>query len=1092
MSEPSAPLRLLVCAPQITAAALDRAAAALSAAEAQGQAIAIEWLRPPSYARLVERLAGSPNIDMVCVVAPLADGLVPWPDGAAPLTALAQAAAAVPLTVLVASDDSAAPELPAGSAPWLGLSGQATPTQVQETLLVLFSELLAGEPIAAAAESARQALAQEEWMRWSAQPGQTLRPTFTAESGVARVVPFPESGLLPSWRRLPEQPLAGGLPESADAPFVGRGGERAALEAALLAEGQHPVCLYGPPGRGKTALASWMARWLVRTGAVARVVYTSLSGGLLSDVLVHDLAEQLLGPNANLADGETAAQVTTVLGEAPTLLIWDNLEAAFSPDALAYNDQARARLLALARELAHVPGCRLLCLCDSANYPPELAALEATSLALPELPLDQAAALVAAYTGDLGGSASEAGAIERLFELLGGNALALRCASARLKSATIDSLAADAERLLPGAAGGAARQSEQSVALGLELLLTELSPDERLAVHALGLWAQGFLEPMTLRAVELDEAVWARLKPTLLAAGALAEQRLEGLNIPRIALHPALADHLARHVPPRQRQALAPRYLQTTLGLLTWLPRGEQQLPGLTRRLLRLELANLATAVDLALAAEELSSAAELAQLAAAQLDRLALSETAAALRAKIDRAAAAAVPPEGPLSRPAVQFILRQAELLLQSGHGEQGLALLQGLVERLGHENGQSYPAPEATFDQGLALQMLASVLRLSPRPEMAVAALRQAIHLFSQAHRLPEARAAEAECWRELAEMLLAARQADAAEEAAQRGLDLAQSMGNRELVGLFQSQLGAAAVGHGQPDVALKHLQEATVSLQEAQAWAALCGVWAQVAAVQEAARSDLPAASEALSRAIAVATAANLPLQRAQYLGQRARLQARLGQLELARADLLAAAEVYRQQEQPALLLTTLRTLAELALGQHQFEEAERYAEEARQAGEAVGGGNAPWEVYALLQRIAEARGDADGVAAWRRRTQQTFSRSPAAAAVIKQWFGLIRAVAESCRGSSLSAQVAELVEKIETDEQGRPLADAIWAVLGGARGPETYRDLDHVSALIVRTILHGIEHPEIFERPAAQAEEDGGRTPSRGAPTTGV
>jgi len=871
-------------------------------------------------------------------------------------------------------------------------------------------------------------------------------------------------------------PFDGALAQApSEHDLIERGAEQQALAQALRTGEPRLVCLYGSVGRGKSCLAQAVATQLVGEGLYERVVHASLIGGLLPETISDTLGLALLGQQFTLADSEARGQIIEALAAAPTLLIWDNVEAALSPDALHYGADERAQLVRLAQELAHVRGCRLLLLADTAACPAELAPLNPIALETPELPTPQQSALLRLHLA--AGALTEA-EMAQAAAAVGGNPLALRCAAAYLASHPLEGLLSAFAGLAPGA---------QTVSVAIELLLGELSPDDRLAVNALGLYPGGYLEPLALRVTGLPPEVWRQLKVALAAAGLLAEERVEGLSITRLAPLPALQAHLARHVTPRQRQALAPEMAQAVLGLWGWLPRGEERAPGLSRRLARLELANLSVALDLALRHGDLNLGVSLVQSASPMLAELGLGGTLAALRQRLDRAASAAIPPEGPLGRPAVQFMLRQAEALLQAGRGEQGAALLQQLVQRITAENGQSYAPPEATFDQGAALRLTAALLKASGRPDMVAAMLRQAIAAFGQARGLPEARRAEALTWQELAEALLLGRQAEAAEDAARRGLELAQRLGDQELAGSLEGQIGAAAVLRGDATAALEHFQRATEHLAAAEAWPALSNAWGQIATVQENARQDMAAAREALDRAIQVAADAELAPLHGQMLVQRARLHARLALDSESQADLESAVRVYRAAQLAMPLLAALRALAEHALKKGRLAEAEAAAEEARQVSEAPGSG-APWEVYHLLQRLAARRQDAEAEAAWRARTQQAFARSAAAPAVLQQWFPLIRAVAESCRGTALSAETAALVERLESSPQGAELADAIWAVLGGARGPEVYRDLDHAPALVLRTILHGIDHPELFERRPEEASPPGDPDTAGGAP----
>ena len=157
--------------------------------------------------------------------------------------------------------------------------------------------------------------------------------------------------------------------------LIGRDAALFALTQALSAPEGRPVCLFGPEGRGKTSLALAVAEALAQGGGETRTIYVSLAGGLLPEMVTDALGVALFGPQFTLADAETSQQLIAALAATPTLVIWDNLEAAFSPDALEYGAVDRARLLALARELAHVPGCRLLLLIDAPACPSELAPL---------------------------------------------------------------------------------------------------------------------------------------------------------------------------------------------------------------------------------------------------------------------------------------------------------------------------------------------------------------------------------------------------------------------------------------------------------------------------------------------------------------------------------------------------------------------------------------------------------------------------------------------------------------------------------------------------------------------------------------------
>ena len=63
------------------------------------------------------------------------------------------------------------------------------------------------------------------------------------------------------------------------------------------------------------------------------------------------------------------------------------------------------------------------------------------------------------------------------------------------------------------------------------------------------------------------------------------------------------------------------------------------------------------------------------------------------------------------------------------------------------------------------------------------------------------------------------------------------------------------------------------------------------------------------------------------------------------------------------------------------------------------------------------------------------------------------------------------------MEKLEASEEWQQLAQTIWKVLGGGRGEELFAELDHVDALVIRSILEEIDRPVAEEESQQDAPE---------------
>ena len=413
------------------------------------------------------------------------------------------------------------------------------------------------------------------------------------------------------------------------------------------------------------------------------------------------------------------------------------------------------------------------------------------------------------------------------------------------------------------------------------------------------------------------------------------------------------------------------------------------------------------------------------------------------------------------------MQLLLGQIESLFASGQLPQAGILLQQLCERMGREDGLAYSGSEATLDRGIAFQRLGRFLRRSGRPDAALVPLTQALNLLNGVEANDEVRRELVSLYEDMGEALLLTAQLEKAEEAAQNGLKLASELQDERGLGTMSAQLGTIAAARGNVDLAREQLKTALQHLYTTDETIKVITVWMQLGALALQ-TSDWPEAERCYDKAIELIKWVKHPLLQAQALVQLAHAVDQGGRPQDAEAKYTEAIGIYQEHDAQPAFGSTEMALAQLLLREGRLQDARIHAEVARVIASDLP--NAPlWQSLVLLRRIAEAEGDKEREVLWRAQAQEAFAGSPDAESVRQRWQSTIQAVANTCRGAALDAETVELVENLETSEEWQQLAQAIWRILGGERGPELYAELDHIDALVVRSIIEAINAPETNE-----------------------
>lgn len=1095
MTDAASPWHVLVVAPQPLghdlATTLARCEALYDALEAQGDRVAIEWLRPATPEALLKRLAAerAPAPLLIYLDSPLGleDGLpalsmegeeqaarhLPWP---ALREALAQRDTGPTLLILgagLAVERRAALAADASGVRLVALPQGLGADAARDCLAALLTALLAGRTLSQAVAEAQKAAPGEVWhvARDAERPWWPVN--VTQASGVSKVIAFPSPDLAPAWRRLPAEPAPGALPPEPPHGFVGRAEAMWALERLLSSDAEESVVwLCGYAGLGKTTLAAHLARWLVRTGRFDRVVYTRLGGGCLPEVALHDLYVSLLGEAYRPGESDPLTALTETLDRTPTLILWDDIEAVLPTGEQPWPSAQMAAAHDLVIRLTNGAG-RLILLANAPDLPAQAEALAPADqvYVLGEMAPQEAQALVDAMARPQPPAEPEVGA---LLLRLGGHPLALGILAPLLAAQGAEALLSALREALPGLEHGEARLRNQALEAALDRLWHEIPAEAQGRLAALGQFAGGFMEMLGREATGLEEGAWQAAMARLGAAQLVRRTPLPGLTVSYVTLHPALERYLRRRLTAAARAEAAPLYADAYRRLASWLPQLAARSEQVATILFRHELPNLLGAVEALLAAQEVELAMAQTQQLLPFLRRYGWRDTWNLTNSHIERVIQAITPAEGPLGRPGVRFLLNRSDQLIAAGRVADAGTLLQQLVARMGQEKGLSYSGDEATLDRGVATHRLARWMQSAGRPDLAVGLLQLAAQLLSEVT-LPEAKRSLISALADQSGLLLALGQGDKAEEAAQRGLQLATVLQDTGVMGALQAQLGTIAMSRNEAPLARQRLLNAIDLLSPNPDDPTVATLWQQLGVLAWESSHDAAEADRCLAEASAWAARTGQHALQVRVETRRAEIEEATDRPEEAERRLIAAVDLCRQRDQIPELVSAGLTLAEHYVRRGLLDQALARAEEARLAAE-TGLRDKPWQAYAVLRQIAAARGDADQERHWRRQAQEAFVTSPESQLVRQQWASLIEAVAQACRGQALDVETAEQVEKLEAQPEWRDMAQAIWRVLGGERGEDLYDALDHLDAVVIQAILARIHAPKPPDGAEADAE----------------
>ncbi len=1084
-----------------------------------------EWLWPPTVEALAARLrdqsrpaVGALYLDVAAVDAGTERGLCFESDsGALVLCDLSKLGEALrgpsPRVVVlgtVGGSLSWAEGLAMASAqPVVDLSETLSPEQVGRGMRALFAALLAGRSLVKAVDDARLGLGKhklvptrdelqavtlfsegcEDDAPKPSRRASRVRSSAKSTKSPALLTPTAGSASEPGrsfasgWRQITAPYEIGSLPPRPTEAFFGRAQELAALERALRADqGNGLVLLHGPEAIGKTTLLAHAARWLVRTGRFAQVVYSDFSGGGYADLALQDLGQRLLGGGFVLGEDSERAIGQTLVA-VPTLVIWDGMQSLLPGHEWALDAQSLCTLLQLGARLARSGASRLCVVTEGPILPNPLYG-EAGGARLVELggmaehdALDLL--LSKRDQADSEGPSWVRDEARMVVNVAGGNPLALCILPALLKGRTPAQVVANLEDVrekmretqgMPQASepactvqdSGPARQAPDLASdrfeVTLETTLKTLDGDFDRALNSLGCFAGPFLGSMAISICGLTEEMWRVARKRLISYSLMREDPLPGMDESLVCCSPSLRRRMGNRLASERRQTLNRLYRSGYVTLANWAIKNEQRAPTEVRTLARYELPNMRRALSLLLESDDLDVASDHADALDQILAMLGLAYEREATHRRVQQTLREATSEASPLGRGGVRALTKQGETLLAQGHISEAVAVLEGLVARMAAEGALDYGRDQVTLDHGIALHRLGCGLRAIQDLDAAISAYGSAISALNSIDRGEATLRELVAVYRDLGETQMATDRLDLAENAYREGLALATELGEPRDLGAMCNRLGAVLIARGDCVEATTHSGAAIIHCRMADDAMGEATAWDQVGTCAWRA-GDAAHAEHCLQKAQELAEKAENP-------SLQARLLTRLGSLTEEAGRMVDAVAWYKRLVQLASekgmggdRLAGEMSLAEVALSQGRLQEAKTHAGAAREAAEGLGVTAKPWKAYALLREIAAEEGDDEGVARWSTSAVDSYASSAEAEQTLANWGPFIEDVAAAHSLDALRSENVEVLRNLEATEDLAELAASIGRILRGERGPELWVHLDLVGALLVRSIL---------------------------------
>ncbi|NEP16055.1 MAG: tetratricopeptide repeat protein, partial [Leptolyngbya sp. SIO4C1] len=845
----------------------------------------------------------------------------------------------------------------------------------------------------------------------------------------------------------------GNLPEPPKHAFVGRSRMLLHLERLLTQETY--AVIRGSGGLGKTALATELARWLVRSGRFGRAAFISVEPQNAQDVkgVLNAIGGQLM-PKYVVAqygdDLDRALQpVERALRDAPTVIVIDNMESVL-PDREGNSPAGVAdvtELLALCqRFLAADQRCRVIF--TSRERLPQPFAGAKNTVELGRLSPNEAIQLVEQVMAQHGweppvdDSANTAEEVAELVETVNRHPRALVLLArevakgVRATAQTAAALMAQLEAENPGS-------RENSLYASVELSLRRLPAEMRAVVSRLAVFHGGGNLITLSQVMGIDTDAAKAVGAVLIQVGMAEEQEYVYLR-----LDPALPAYLRLGQTPEQLASLEATWAGAMVQLVGFLYQQQFKESRLAFRLALLELPNLMALLHVL--SQQVESdpamAEQVADTAGSIEDLLStLNRPQALARAVALRKQAAAAIPDWGLARFENERLL--IERLLQQGQLQAAYEKAKALLAKAQAAGPDAYRG--ADHNLAMAHVLLGRVLKTGGQ---AAVALEQ----FVKAQQLGEALGEHGEhmasaALTEQADCLRALGRLDEAVEKYEEAIELDEDRESFRDVAVGKGQLATVRMLQERYADAIALYQEARTLFEQQNEPQMVATAWHQIGRVhKEAGQYD--EAEKAYLRSLEIKTRINNPAGQASSLNE-------LGNLyngELNRLE--EAITFYRQAADIFVVLRDLRSegatrnnIANTLCKLKRYDEARSEIMRAIECKRQIGLTAEPWKTFNILHDIETAVGNsAAAQTAWQRaRNAYLAYRQQGGYA---QFYGgklidtVLGMIAQQ-QTDEIEPSLEQLMSNPNTPESIKLLIQAVVTILNGSRDTSLADDM---------------------------------------------
>jgi tetratricopeptide (TPR) repeat protein len=871
-------------------------------------------------------------------------------------------------------------------------------------------------------------------------------------------------------------------PEPMDTGFVGRSRDLLALERLLRQE--RWAVLRGQGGEGKTALASELARWLVRSQQVRRAAFVSVELCSHESAVLDALGRQLVGADysaAKFENTELALQpIERALKEQPTLLVIDNMESVLLPPYLEapelLSEEAKEELeeiLKLAERLLRAGETRIVFTSREALPQPFVATRQLRELR--QFERRDAVALIeralAAGDGATGGEQTleaRREAIEELAEAVQGHARTLALLGPELRrrgvAATREALVElmeQMERQVAQLPADDPRRREQSLFASVELSLLRLSATNRERARLLGVF-HGGVDLDVLRAMTgWEPAEVEGLAMELVGTGLATANPYNHLS-----LNPALCPYLKAILSEEELQALTAGWLEAMATYLNYLNQQQSRNMELAATLTRLELPNLFALLDRSQAVADPATTIKRATFLYSLLQWLGKPRLLERV-ARVREAAAAALG-EGP-SHARFQASDNRIDNLLAAGKLREALAGAEHLLQQARAAGEEAYA--EADYDLAVACFLRGRVLKTAGLLQQALPLLQEAGRRFEALASDRSNKAAEGTasvCLTEQGDCLLGLGQYDTAAAAYEEAIRRAEQLGDQRTVAVGQGQLGSIRLQQRRYSEAMAAYEEARDTFSRLNEQGTVAVIWHQNGMVhQEAGQPVL--AEEAYNQSLAIMVRLGDQAGQANTLVQLGTLYDDVLQRpEEAVAFYLRAADLYRAIGNTAKEGVTLNNLAKSLRKLQRLEEARDAITRAIHCSEAYGHAAMPWTSWDILADIETEAVNPVAAAEARQNARAAYLDYRRDGGENQLASGHLARAIHQALTTGDPAAAASLLQKLEANPQAAGMLvflTALQAITAGSRDPSLAKDpgLDYSEAAEVVLLIEAIE-----------------------------